>query len=55
MQKRALSDFNVPIGSWDTPFQSQEILLAEWTSPFGWPSASFSLKYDVTDAILQDN
>ena len=28
---------------------------ARWTSPFCWFSASFSVKYDVTDAILQDN
>ena len=27
---------------------------AKWTSPFCRFSASFSLKYDVTDAILQD-
>ena len=26
-----------------------------WTSPFCRFSASFSIKYDVTDAILQDN
>ena len=28
---------------------------ARWTSPFCRFSPSFSLKYDVTDAILQDN
>ena len=28
---------------------------ARWTSPFCRFSASFSIKYDVTDAILQDN
>ena len=28
---------------------------ARWTSPFCRISASFSIKYDVTDAILQDN
>ena len=28
---------------------------ARWTSPFCRFSASFSMKYDVTDAILQDN
>ena len=28
---------------------------ARWTSPFCRFSASFSLKYDVADAILQDN
>ena len=28
---------------------------ARWTSPFCRFSASFSLEYDVTDAMLQDN
>ena len=28
---------------------------ARWTSPFCRFSAAFSIKYDVTDAILQDN
>ena len=28
---------------------------ARWTSPFCRFSASFSIKYDVTDVILQDN
>ena len=28
---------------------------ARWTSPFFRFSASFSLKYDITDAMLQDN
>ena len=28
---------------------------ARWTSPFCRFSASFSIKYDITDAILQDN
>ena len=28
---------------------------ARWTSPFCRFSASFSIRYDVTDAILQDN
>ena len=28
---------------------------ARWTSPFCRFSASFSIKYDVTEAILQDN
>ena len=53
MQKknRAITDLNAPNGSHDIPFQSQE---------FGQDgycrfSASFSLKYDVTDTMLQDN
>ena len=29
--------------------------LARWTSPFYRFSASFSIKYNVTEAILQDN
>ena len=29
--------------------------LARWISPFLRFSASFSIKYDVTDTILQDN
>ena len=31
------------------------LIWARWISPFCTFSASFSLKYDVTDAILQDN
>ena len=53
-RKRAITDLNAPNGSRDISFQSQEIW-ARWTSPFCRFSASFSLKYDVTDAILQDN
>ena len=36
-------------------FTSKSGIWARWTSPFCRFSASFSLKYDVTDAILQDN
>ena len=36
-------------------FISKSGIWARWTSPFCRFSASFSLKYDVTDAILQDN
>ena len=39
-------------GSRDIPFQSH---WARSTSPFCRFSASFSIKYDVTDAILQRN
>ena len=34
---------------------SKSGIWARWTSPFCRFSASFSFKYDVTDAILQDN
>ena len=34
---------------------SKSGIRARWTSPFCRFSASFSIKYDVTDAILQDN
>ena len=40
-KKRATTDFNALDGSRDIPLQRF--------------SASFSLKYDITDAILQDN
>ena len=36
-------------------FQFKVRNLERWTSPFCRFSASFSIKYDVTDAILQDN
>ena len=36
-------------------FISKSGIWARWTSPFCRFLASFSLKYDVTDAILQDN
>ena len=48
-KKRAITNLNTPNGSRDIPFQSQE------SGQFGRFSASFSIKYDVTDAILQDN
>ena len=34
---------------------SKSGIWARWTSPFCRFSASFSIKHDVTDAILQDN
>ena len=34
---------------------SKSGIWARWTSPFCRFSASFSIKYDVRDAILQDN
>ena len=33
---------------------SKSVIWARWTSPFCRFPASFSIKYDVTDAILQD-
>ena len=53
-KKRAITDLNAPNGSRDIQFQKSGIL-ARWTSPFCRFSASFSLKYDVTDPMLQDN
>ena len=52
-KKRAITDLNAPNGSQDIPFQSQEF--GQNASPFCRFSASFSIKYDVTDAILQGN
>ena len=51
-KKRAIIDLYAPNGSRDI---SKSGIWARWTSPFCRFSASFSLKYDVTDAILQDN
>ena len=34
---------------------SKSRIWARWTSPFCRFSASFSIKYDVTDAILKEN
>ena len=50
-QKRAIADLNAPNGSRDIPFQSQEFGQDEHRHFV----ASFSLKYDVTDTMLQDN
>ena len=47
--------WNAPNGSRDISFQSQDFGQDHRTSPFCRFSASFSLKYDVTDAMLQDN
>ena len=52
-KKQAITDLNAPNGSRDIPFQKSGIW-AIWTSPFCRFLASFSLKYDVTDAMLQD-
>ena len=49
----AITDLIAPNGSRDIPFQSQEFE-QYGRSPFSRFLASFSLKYDVTDAMLQD-
>ena len=53
-KKRAITDLNAPNGSRDIPFQSQEFGQGG-RRHFGGFSVSFSLKYDVTNAMLQDN
>ena len=53
-KKRAITDLNAPNGS-RVFLISKSGIWARWTSPFCRFSASFSLKFDVTDAILQDN
>ena len=52
-KKRPITDLNAPNGSRDIPLQSQEFEVI-WTSPFCRFLASIPLKYDVTDAMLQD-
>ena len=47
VKKRAITDLNAPNGS--------PGIWARWASPFCSFSVSFSIKYDVTDAMLQDN
>ena len=52
-KERAITDLNAPNGSRDIPFQSQEFE-QYGRSPFCRFLASIPLKYDVTDAMLQD-
>ena len=52
-KKLAITDLNWPNGSRDIPFQSQEFQ-HDGRCHFVDFLASFSLKYDVTDAMLQD-
>ena len=55
-KKRA--NLNAPNGSQDIPFQSQEFeqdFLSFFKIAICRFLASFSIKYDVTDTILQDN
>ena len=51
-KQRAITDLNAPNGSRDIPFQSQEL------EQYGRLSCRFlaaiPLKYDITDAMLQD-
>ena len=53
-KKRAITDLNAPNGSQRYSI-SKSGIWARWTSPLCRFSASFSIKHDVTDAILQDN
>ena len=53
-KKLAITDLNAPNGSRDIPFQIQEFEQDECCH-FSRFSASFSVKYDVTDVILKDN
>ena len=52
-KNRAITDLNAPNGSRDIPFQSQEFE-QYGRRHFEDFLASFPLKYDVTDAMLQD-
>ena len=54
-KKRAITDLIAPNVSRDIPFQSQEFGQDGHRHFVGFHTASFSIKYDVTDAILQDN
>ena len=51
---RAITGLNAPNGSRDIPFQSQEFWQDGHRSFVGF-QPSFSLQYDVTDAMLQEN
>ena len=53
-KKRAITNLNAPNGSGDIPFQCQEFG-QDGHCNFVFFSASFSIKSDVTDAILKDN
>ena len=53
-KKRAITDLNAPNGSRDIPCQSQEFGQDGYHHFVGF-SASLSIKYDVTDTILQGN
>ena len=54
--KKKMSHHRPQCAKWFSRYSiSKSGIWARWTSPFCTFSASFSLKYDVTDAILQDN
>ena len=53
--KRAITDLNVPNGSRDILSQNQDSILGKMDIAICRFSASFSLKCDVTDAMLQDS
>ena len=53
-KKRAITDLNAPNGSRDIPFQSQEFGQDGHRHLISFQPL-FPLKYDVTDAMLQDN
>ena len=50
------SHYRPQCAKWLSRFSiSKSRIWARWISPFCRFSASFSIKYDVTDALLQDN
>ena len=50
------SHYQLQCAKWFSRYSiSKSGIWARWISPFCRFSASFSIKYDVTDAILQDN
>ena len=53
-KQRAITDLNVPNGSRDFPFQSQEFGQDGHRQFLGF-QPHFHFKYDTTDAMLQDN
>ena len=53
---KTTSHHRLQSAKWFSRFSiSKSGIWARWTLPFCRFSASFSIKYDVTDAILQDN
>ena len=55
-KSRKTSHHRLQCAKWFSRYSiSKSAIWARWTSPFCRFSASFLIKYDVTDAILQDN